>query len=100
MATAKVTPNGMWTDATFGEVEGSKGKKTTNIPIVFIPMCPANPTINKNEFPNGVVILNDHPKPFNAGTIMLNEHRSSASTTQIDIGHNVAWPTGKVVLWD
>jgi hypothetical protein len=100
MDAAKVTPYGMWTDAIFGEVEGVKGKKTTHVPIVFIPLCPANPTINKSEFPNGVVVLNDYPKPFNSETIALNEQRVAADSVQIIIGHNVEWPTGTVVLWD
>jgi hypothetical protein len=101
MATAKVTPYGMWTNATFGEVDGSRGKDK-NIPVVFIPICPANPTINKSEFPSGLVILNDCPKPFNSETIELDEQRVASGTNQlqINIGHNVAWPSGTVVLWD
>lgn len=97
----RVTPNAVWPHATAGHVEDGNppNKILDNVPIVYIHLCDADLIVNKSEFPRGVVILNDHPAPFNTKTEEIPLHPGAGDPRQVHITANVAWPTGFVVLW-
>jgi hypothetical protein len=94
---AEVTPRGMWPHATEGEV---KTQGNPILPIVRIPTCPATVRVNRNEFPNGAILLNDSPIPYNTRPYELRVVVSSGSFEDVILWNNVGWPyCNKVLLW-
>ncbi len=96
----QVTPIGIWPIATAGEVN-HHGKSLGVLPIVRIYLCPATVTVNKSEFPLGVILLNDSPPPNNMATYDFRYVRDPTGSQQVFLMNNAGWPwCNKVALWE
>jgi hypothetical protein len=97
--TAEVTPNGLWPLAQTANVEEG-GSIHEGIPIEQIPWTPARLTIRKEQYPIGVVLLNEINFPAYGGTIQLDVKTiAGADFGDVDIIENAGWPHGTVVLF-
>jgi hypothetical protein len=98
MPDVKVTPNNVWPQATSSTVED--GDQTyENIPVLYESNTPATLTIRKEEYPNGVTVLNEETPPINQDPITLPADITSGTSQQIDIVFDSGWPSGRVVLF-
>jgi len=99
---AMVTPNGLWPTATSGDVapDNPPPQIQKNVPIVVIPICPATVTVEYEQYPTGVVILNENPLPNNAIPIHINYRKVPGPSVDVPLSNNQGWPYGEVVLWD
>jgi hypothetical protein len=95
----QVIPNGMWPVAISGEVK-RHGQSLGTLPIVRIFLCPATVTVDRTEFPMGVILLNDYPEPNNMTTYDFRYVENASATQQVFLMNNAGWPfCNKVVLW-
>ncbi len=99
---ATVTPNALWPQATIGKVEPlvPPPQKQENVPIVVIPVCPAELTVEKSQYPTGVIILNENPIPNDAIPIEINCRKRPGPSELVKLSENVGWPFGEIVLWE
>ncbi len=93
----EVHPDGPWPVAKVATV--MFGEETIkNVPIVRIELTPATLTVRKEEYPMGVVILNEIPPPENQEPITL-PTKQSPEDIPVDVQRNAGWPSGSVVLF-
>jgi hypothetical protein len=95
-----VTPNTLWSMATNCKVEGEPGKKSfgEDIPVVAMRISPIMVTVNRSEFPDGVVILNANCLPNTTAPTELKMLPSEGNTIEVPIGE-INHPRGVVVLF-
>ena len=93
-----VTPYRIWPEAKFAKVTGG-GQPREYVPVVQIFWTPADLTIYKSQYPNGVVLLNEIPLPSNANPIELPEEATNQSQIPVNITDNAGWPNGTVVTF-
>ena len=98
MSRAIVTPNKPWPVATHAKVEYNN-KIYENVPIFFVINTPVIVSIHRNEYPIGVVILNEIKPPNNSDPIELPVITNDA-TVEIQVLPDGSWPWGYVILWD
>jgi hypothetical protein len=97
--TANVTPDALWPLAQTATVEEG-GNTHSGIPIEQIPWTPAKITIRKEQYPVGVVLLNEINFPAYGGTIRLDlKTIRGTDFGDVDIIENAGWPHGTVVLF-
>lgn len=95
-----VTPNTLWSMATNCKVEQEPGKKCLgeSIPIVIIRITPDKVTVKREEFPDGVVILNEEPLPNSTEPTELVLWPPKTEEEEVPIGE-IGHPRGVVVLF-
>ena len=107
---ACATPNGNWDVARTATVEVGNNPPTpndfhNNVDIIQIRWTAAMVAITRIDYPNGVVILNDNPRPADANPIYTHDHPrvhltlSSNASEPIDLIRNAGWPTVVIVIW-
>jgi hypothetical protein len=102
---ADLTPNGVWRVARTATVNVKGGVPLPNIPIIQVLVTGAAITIRKNQFPNGVVILNELPRPNHnntertQGNPTFNLKISPNTSEYVNIVYNSGWPGGEIILW-
>jgi hypothetical protein len=81
-----------------------------NLPILRHPNTPEDLTINKIEYPLGVVVLNEeepdsaydpivtHP-PGPKPEFILKDVAHNQNQETITVPYNVGWPSGGIILW-
>ncbi len=106
MTDADVTPNGNWDQAKDAMVQVIGSVMVNKVPIIVVPWTPAQITIKKKDFPNGVVILNEIDRPNDQDPIRtavkpeLNLRKSNNESEDVPIIFNSGWPSGEIVLWE
>jgi hypothetical protein len=96
--TVTVTPYRIWPQAKFAKVTGG-GKPRDHVPVVQIFWTPADLTVYKSQYPNGVIFINEEPIPSNANPIQLPEQATSQTQIQVTVTDNAGWPSGSVVTF-
>lgn len=99
MTNGEITPNTLWPNAVTGKVV-VEGKTYHNVPILRVLWTPATITIRKDQYPDGLIILNENPVPNYVSPITLPTQSVKKSTINIDVTENVGWPNGSVVLFE
>jgi hypothetical protein len=105
-ANADVTPNGPWRVARSVTVDVIGGETHQHIPIIQVFCTEAGITIRKGDFPDGVVILNEMPRPDNNNTEptrnnpTFNLKISPNEIERVPIIYNSGWPGGEIILWE
>ena len=94
---AEVHPDGPWPVAKTATVRCGDGTYKS-VPIIRIIMTPANLTVRKEEYPTGVILLNEIPPPENQEPITL-PAQQSPEDLPVDVQRNAGWPSGSVVLF-
>ena len=99
---ATVTPYTIWPLAEFSDVDMDQGPTIPNVPIEQIYWTPAKLKIQRSQYPNGVVLLNETPLPSHAQSIDLEQIvvPSNENEIDVDILSNAGWPHGKVIIMD
>jgi hypothetical protein len=93
-----VMPIGIWPIATAGEVQHHG---TLTLPIVRIPLCPATVTVNRVEFPQGVILLNDAPVPNSMRNYLFRLVEGTGESQDVFIMNNAGWPwCSKTLIWE
>jgi hypothetical protein len=95
-----VTPDTLWPIAVTGTIDRQGNPPVIIIPIERVRMCPATVTVIRDEYPQGVLLLNDSPPPQGAAPEDFLYIEESGQSVEVEILANVGWPyCNKVVLW-
>lgn len=103
---ADVKPIGPWPVAQYSDIINPDH---FNVPILWVPWTPATVHITHNEFPLGVVILNENPPDppddhiihtgINGNQDLQIVNNPNPAGEDVNIPDNVGWPCGRIILW-
>ena len=89
-------------------VEKPNGSQQTHNDVkkITMPWTPGGVTVDKREFPKGVLVLNEITPPNDQSTISTKDPQNNLkftisrdNTRYVHVLFNSGWPSGEIILW-
>ncbi len=110
MPEGEVTPIHPWPIAQVATVvvkgdEGTVLRTEQDVEIIIVPWGDMDIEIDKDDFQNGAIVLNECPCPPTGDTIYTTQNErfkltiSATDSETVHVVFNSGWPSGEIVLW-